>query len=496
MADLLTAAGIGPGDVVGIALANGPEYLETFFAALKVGAVPANVNFQYGPDELTHVLDDCRAAALVHRTVDSAAVDDALARVRRSPVLTLAVGDGARPSASVAYEDALDEPGPRHPRTHVATGDDIFLLYTGGTTGLPKGVVWRTEDYYLMGWEMARPGTLPPDPEDAMRAGKRAATLFPTSPLVHGTALGLATQTLSGGGAVVLRTEPHLDAAAIWDLVERERVRTLGIVGDTFARPLLAELASTNGSRDVSSLRAVVSSGMRFSPALKRRFLDLVPGITVVDSLGSSEGMMSKSTATAASADVPRTFSAGPHLRVVTDDGRDAVAGSVDEGLLMVSGRLPVGYHNDPDATARTFREIDGVRYSVPGDRARVLADGSIELLGRGSSCINTGGEKVYPEEVERVLRDHSAVDDVAVVGLPEDHWGEMVVAVVQPTRRSPSPNDAIDLPEALAALSRAHLAGYKRPKRYVLVDELPRTVAGKPDHARLRSLAEASGGE
>jgi acyl-CoA synthetase (AMP-forming)/AMP-acid ligase II len=483
LAGVLSAAGTTAGDTIGIALANGPEFVEAFWAALELGAVPANVNYLYRADELVYVLDDFAPTALVIRARDAAEVETALGRVRRAPVLVLAVGDAPLPQTITRYDDALASASLVSSRTHEPSGDDVFLLYTGGTTGRPKGVVWRAEDYFLMGWEIGRPGTQPPDTATAMLAGKRAATLLPASPLVHGTALGLATQTLSGGGTVVLRTEPHLDADAIWQLAERERVEVLGIVGDVFARPLI-ETLEADPSRDLSSLRAIVSSGMRFSPECQARFMELLPGVATVDSLGSSEGMMTRATARGPD-DIPRAFAGGAHLRVVTDGGRDAVPGSDDEGLLMVSGRLPLRYHNDPEATAAAFREIDGVRYSIPGDRARVLADGSIVLLGRGSACINTGGEKVYPEEVETVLREHADVADVAVIGVPDPRWGEVVVAAVQPSV------DGAELAPALDALCHAHLAGYKRPKRYVMLESIPRTVAGKPDYARLREQVE-----
>jgi 3-oxocholest-4-en-26-oate---CoA ligase len=493
LAGVFAAAGVGAGDAVGIALCNRPEYLEVFWAALLVGAAPANVNYQYGTAELAHVLSDCEAAAFVFGTEMGTAV----AGVRGcttswAPRLLLSVGNGALPDGSSAYEDAF-VPGamPVAAPEHVPSPDDTLLLYTGGTTGMPKGVVWRVEDYFLMGWEIGRPGTTPPDPERAMRAGKRAATLLPASPLVHGTALGLTTQTLCGGGTVVLRADPRLDPAALLDLVEHEHVAVLGIVGDTFARPIVEELEGSGAPRDLSGLHAIVSSGMRFSAENKARLVELVPGITVVDSLGSSEGMMTRSTVSAGDGSDGTSFAAGERVRVITDDGRDAVAGSDDEGLLMVTGHLPLRYHNDPMKTAETFRIIDGVRFAAPGDHARVRADGRIELLGRGSACINTGGEKVYPQEVEDVLRRHERVADAAVVGIPDGRWGEMVVAIVEPSSNGDGSADALSA--ELETMCRDHLAGYKRPKRYFVVDELPRTVAGKPDTLRLREHAITS---
>jgi 3-oxocholest-4-en-26-oate---CoA ligase len=479
LAQVLAAHGIGPGDAVAISLTNRPEYLEAFFGALKLGAAPVNLNYQYVAGELAYVLADCDARAVVFHAGTTDTMTEAAA-----------VAGGPRPALLLAvdgdYETQLaTAPAGPAPRDRPPSGDDRLFLYTGGTTGRPKGVVWRVDDYYRQGWEAARPGTEPPDPTLAMRAGKRAATLLPASPLVHATALGMATATLNGGGAVVLRDDQRLDAAALWQLVARERVEVMSIVGETFARPLLDALDHVDHVRalDLSSLRAIVSSGMAFTPTTKRALLDRLPGLTIVDTLGASEAMITRSTATRDGASVPTTFAAKENVRVLTDDGRDVVPGSGEDGVLAVAGRLPLGYHHDEAATARMFREVDGVRYATPGDRARVLADGSIELLGRGSACINTGGEKVYPEEVEQVLRDHPAVLDAAVVGIPDARWGEMVTALVEV-----APGCAID--DSLRDHARDHLAGYKVPKQFLAVETLPRTVAGKPDYRRLRALA------
>jgi fatty-acyl-CoA synthase len=479
LAHVLAAHGTGPGDAVAISLTNRPEYLEAFFAALKLGAAPVNLNYHYVAAELAYVLADCAARAVVFHADATDAMTEAAASLTDCPrpaVLLAVDGD---------YEAQLaGAPGGPVRRARPPSGDDRLFLYTGGTTGRPKGVVWRVEDYYLQGWEAARPGTEPPDPAVAMRAGKRAATLLPASPLVHATALGMATATLNGGGTVVLRDDQRLDAPALWHLAARERVAVLSIVGETFARPLLDALDHVDvRALDLSSLRAIVSSGMAFTPATKQALLERLPGLTIVDTLGASEAMITRSTVTRDRASVPTTFAAKENVRVLTDDGRDVVPGSGEDGVLAVAGRLPLGYHHDPVATARMFREVDGVRYATPGDRARVLADGSIELLGRGSACINTGGEKVYPEEVEQVLRDHPAVLDAAVVGVPDARWGEMVTALVEVV-----PGCALD--DSLREHARDHLAGYKVPKRFLTVETLHRTVAGKPDYRRLRALA------
>ncbi len=478
LAAVLAAGGVGAGDAVAISLTNRPEYLEAFFAALLLGAAPANLNYQYVTEELAHVLRDCAAAAVVCHADRRAGVDAAVELLGTTPAVVAVDGD---------YEAALAG-APDAAPSHVPSGDDRLLLYTGGTTGLPKGVVWRVEDYYLQGWEAARPGTTPPDPEVAIRAGKRAATLLPASPLVHATALGMATATLNGGGTVVLREDPALDAVALWQLVARERVQVLSIVGDTFARPLLDALDHDAAVRelDLSSLSAIVSSGMAFSAENKQALLRHLPQLRIVDTLGASEALITRSEVTANGAAAPSTFAANANVRVLTDDDRDVAPGSGEEGVLAVAGRLPLGYLNDPVATAAMLREVDGVRYATPGDRARVLADGRIELLGRGSACINTGGEKVYPEEVERVLRGHALVRDAAVVGVPDDRWGEMVTALVEVADGTPSATWEADV----RAFARTQLAGYKVPKRCFAVDHIDRTVAGKPDYRRLRAVA------
>ncbi len=360
LAHVLAADGIGAGDAVAISLTNRPEYLEAFFAALKLGAAPVNLNYQYVATELAHVLGDCAAAAVVFHVDATDRVTEAVAGLHGPSIPLLLSVDGGY-EAALACAPAGPVPRPRPP-----SGEDRLFLYTGGTTGRPKGVVWRVEDYYLQGWEAARPGTTPPDPASAMRAGKRAATLLPASPLVHATALGMATATLNGGGTVVLRDDQRLDAAELWRLVERERVAVMSIVGETFARPLIEALdRDDTRALDRSSLRAIVSSGMAFSPASKQALLDRIPGLTIVDTLGASEAMITRSTVTRDGASVPTTFAAKDNVRVLTDDGRDVVPGSDEDGVLAVAGRLPLGYHRDPVAT----------RADVPRGRGCPLRD-------------------------------------------------------------------------------------------------------------------------
>ncbi|HEV7523513.1 MAG TPA: AMP-binding protein [Acidimicrobiia bacterium] len=491
LAHVLRDAGLAPDDKVAIMCVNAPEYMETFFGAQKLGCVPVNVNYRYVGAELAFLLDNSDSVALVYHDDFAPTVADALAALpaERRPRVLLQVAhtgnvqllDGARD-----YEATLVSVDAREPATTRApAGDDLIFLYTGGTTGYPKAVMWRSDDLYVSLWQMARPGTDPPDVATSIDAGKQAATLLPACPLMHGTGLFIALSTLSGGGTVVLLDTPRLDPDAVWSAIERERIAVCTIVGDAFARPLLGALDAAPNRWNLSSLRAITSSGVTWSPETKRGLLAHLPTVTLIDSLGASEGIMTR-TETRASDDIaPARFKAGERLVVVTDDGDVVRPGDERVGMLGVGGPIPLGYYKDPDKTAATFRTVEGRRYSIPGDYATVDPDGTIRLLGRGSACINTGGEKVYPEEVELALRAHADVFDCVVVGIPDNRWGEMVVALVQP-------NDSATFdPAQLAAHCRAILAGYKVPKHFVTVESLQRSPAGKADYKVLRTVAE-----
>jgi 3-oxocholest-4-en-26-oate---CoA ligase len=483
IAQAFTAAGLAPGSKVASYMYNSNEYTEALYGTFKMRGVPANVNYRYLEDELVYLLDNSDAEALLFH----GSLGEQVAKVRdRAPKVKLwvQVDDGTPHQEFAArYEDliATHEPMERIERS----GDDLYFLYTGGTTGMPKAVMWRTDDLYVALWQMPRPGAQPPDPVLAARSGKRAGTCLPACPLMHGTGLFIALSTLSGGGTVVLLDTPRLDPAAVWGAIEREHVQVCTIVGDAFARPLLGALEAQPNRWDLSSLRAITSSGVTWSPETKRGLLARLPSVTLIDSLGASEGIMTR-TETRASDDIaPARFKAGERLVVVTDDGEVVHPGDERVGMLGVGGPIPLGYYKDPEKTAATFRTVEGRRYSIPGDYATVDPDGTIRLLGRGSACINTGGEKVYPEEVELALRAHPDVFDCVVVGVPDDRWGEMVVALVEPAA------GATLAEENLAAHCRSTLAGYKVPKRYVSVGSLQRSPAGKADYKLLRTAAQ-----
>jgi fatty-acyl-CoA synthase len=478
---LQTEAHVVPGDKIAIDLTNRPEYLETFYAAMKLGCTPVNVNFRYRAGELHYLLDNSEAKAVVHGPEFTKVVKSAAKRIPK-PARPLLLEAGDPYERALAAAAPAREWSPRPP-----DGDDLIFLYTGGTTGMPKGVMWRNDDLYVALWMSSHPGSpQPPDPFEAARAGKRAATLLPAAPLMHGTGLFASLGALSGSGTVVLIDRQGLEAELVWDTVERDGVQVLTIVGDVFARPLLDALETSPDRWDLASLRAITSSGVVFSPAVKRGLLGHLPELTIVDSLGASEGLGPRNSASAADETIaPASFTVNDRIRVVDErTGVDVVPGSNEVGMVAMGGRIPLGYFKDPEKTAQTFRTIDGTRYSVPGDYATVAADGTVKLLGRGSASINTGGEKVYPEEVEAELRKHVSVFDCVVVGVPDERFGEQVVALVQVVD-----NHHLDEAE-MATWCRARIAGYKTPRRFLFVDSLQRSAAGKAHHRELRALA------
>ena len=483
-ADLL-AAGLGRQAKVAAYLTNGPEYLETYLAAFKAGLVPLNTNFRYGPDEIRYLLDNADAEAVVfHASFAPVLAAAGVGRIRRCYV----VADGAPvPDWAVPYEDVA---GPGAERVVAPWGrspDDLLLLYTGGTTGIPKGVMWRQDDLFnvLGGGRNVVLGDPPATDLDDYAAGITGPgpRLLPACPLMHGTGQFTALNALTWGGCVVTLPGAHFDAGALWEAVQDAHVNVVTIVGDAFARPMLEALDAEPGRWDLSSLMMVVSSGVMWSNEVKQGLLGHLPKVVLFDSLGSSEAVGLAASVSAAST---ATFVQGPAARVIGDDGRFVAPGSGEIGQLAVSGFIPVGYYKDPDKTARTFRTVDGVRFSIPGDYATVDADGTIHLLGRGSVVVNTAGEKVFPEEVEEVLKRHPDVHDAVVVGVADPRFGELVCAVVEPAA------GAVVDPDAVIGFVRGHLAHYKAPRQVVVVDTIGRSPSGKVDYRALKALAAA----
>ncbi len=487
VAAFLLERGAGEQDKVAQYLYNSPHYLESIFAAFKAGLAVVNTNYRYAADELVYLWDNADVVAVVFHAAFTAQCDAVRSRV---PGITtwLWVDDGAGPCPEWAtpYEDVTTSAASRTIPPWGRSPDHLMLLYTGGTTGMPKGVMWRQDDLYAA-LELSSGKRLPPDDqrginEPITRAGPRS---LPAAPLMHGTGLFNAMATLNIGGSIVTIPGRRFDPAELLDTVETERVKSMTIVGDAFAKPILRALDAEPGRWDISSLRVIISSGVMWSKETKDGLLRHNDRLILVDAMGSSEAIgMASSTTTSDAAAESATFRLSPNARVVTDDGRDVTLGTGERGMVAMSGAMPLGYYKDPERSAATFRMIDGVRYTIPGDFATVDADGTVRLLGRGSQCINTGGEKVYPEEVEEALKLHPAVADAAVVGVPDDRFGEAITALVEPAA-----GKAID-EVALVAHVKERLAGYKAPKRVIEVASLNRAANGKLDYKALKAVA------
>jgi len=462
---------------VALYLHNGHEYLEGMLGAWKARCAAINVNYRYVAAELAYVLRDSGAAAVVYHASFAPTLAEVLPDLPGVELL-LQVDDGSDADlldGAADYEAALAAADPLEPAG--LSPDDRYILYTGGTTGMPKGVLWRQGDFLAtcLGVE----GTSADLVATATRRGASLRTL-PAAPFMHGAAHWNAIAAFVSGGTVVVPDRPtRFDPADVLATCERERVTALQIVGDPFARPLLDLLEAH--PYDLSTLRFLLSGGAVLSPDVKARLLERIPGLRIVDVLGSSE------TGRQAVAGAEPTFRPGAHTAVLSEDRtRCLVPGDPEIGWLAQAGRVPLGYLGDAAKTAATFPVIDGVRHAVAGDRVRLLADGAIELLGRDSVTINTGGEKVFAEEVERVLVSHPAVADAIVTSRPSERWGQEIVAVVA-TRDGA---DVSELEVELRAHCRTSLAGYKLPKAFCWVERVVRSPAGKPDYAWARAVA------
>jgi 3-oxocholest-4-en-26-oate---CoA ligase len=490
---LLGRSGAQHQSKVALYLYNSPEYIESLFAIFKAALVPVNTNYRYADDELVYLWDNSDTIAVVFHGTFTDRVDAIRSRVPRIQ-LFLHVDDGTTscPSWAVPFETVAGEAGvgAASQRTIAPwgrSGDDLLILYTGGTTGMPKGVMWRQDDLFAS-LDSASRNALPAEVDwDAFdaRVTKPGPVNLPAAPLMHGTGLFNAMSNLMIGGSVVTMAGRSFDPLELLDTVQRHRVMSTSIVGDAFAKPILRTLDEHPGRFDISSLRVIVSSGVMWSSETKAGLLRHNPRLIMIDSLGSSEAIgMASSVTTADDAERTATFKLGPHTRVLTDDGREVVPGSGELGRVALRGRTPIGYYKDEAKSASTFQVVNGVRFSIPGDWAEVELDGTIKLLGRGSQCINTGGEKVYPEEVEEALKLHPSVADAAVVGVPDDRFGQAICALVEA-----APGALVD-EAALIAHVKASLSSFKAPKRVLSIASVNRAANGKLDYRVL--LAEA----
>ena len=494
IASLLVDSGLAPQAKFGIYMRNRAEYIETHLGGVKARRIPINVNYRYRADELVYLLDNADAEALFFQAEFQERIEEIRDRLPRIK-LYVQVDDGSSPAPDWAldYDQALAASQPMARIERPAS--DIYMLYTGGTTGMPKGVMYEQGGFTeAFGFVMALRGLEPATqlPEVPRRIQELAAIEPPTRsltacPLMHGTGMWLGHFAVAHlGGATLTMSDAHFDPDAMWKLVEKHGVTDIVIVGDAFAIPMLSALRTAkNEGRgyDISSVRRIGSSGVMWSREVKDGLLEF-GDMMLIDSMGSSEGGMGTSVAMRGVSAATAKFELSEGVCVFDDQDAPVEPGSSKIGMVATSGLVPLGYYKDEVKSAATFREIDGVRYSFPGDFAKVEADGTITLLGRGSNCINTGGEKVFPEEVEEALKRHESVRDCLVVGLNDERFGQRVVALASlHAGTSLTETEIIDH-------ARSHLADYKLPKQVIIVDSVRRAVNGKADYAWARDAA------
>jgi fatty-acyl-CoA synthase len=475
-------------DKVAHYLYNCPEYLETMFAIFKAGLAPVNTNYRYADDELVYLWDNADAVAVVFHGCFAERCERVKDRVQTVKTwLWVDDGSGPCPEWAIDYEQAAASASTRTVPAHGRDGDDLLLLYTGGTTGMPKGVMWRVDDLFCT----LNPSSglnygLEPDLEKVRAmCVQPGAIALPAAPLMHGTGMFTSLAAMTAGGCIVTLESRSFEPAELLATVEREGVYAIAWVGDAFAKPVLRALDDAPGKWDISSLRLITSSGVMWSEETKQGLLRHNNQMILADAFSSSEALgLGTSLSTAGGTSTTAKFALGENARVITDDGRDVQPGSGEIGRVAVKGRTPVGYYKDEEKSARTFVQIDGARYSIPGDYATIEADGSLTLLGRGSVCINTGGEKVFPEEVEEVLKVHPSIRDAVAVGVPDEKFGEAITAVVEAV-----PGETVDESDVIAHV-KAKLSAFKAPKRVLVVDTIGRAPNGKVDYKGIRARA------
>ncbi len=481
----LLDSGVKPGDKIAFYLRNCPEYPEGIAAAFKAGLVHVNVNYRYIEHELIYLLDNSDATVVVYQSEFQHYVDDI--RDKLPGVIHWLAVDHGKPCR---YEDMANEGDGRAPARQ-PDPNDLLFLYTGGTTGMPKGVMWRHDDLFQVLGAGGNPRIGVPPCEDLdefltrLQSNPRTVNL-PLPPIMHGTGLLSAIGAMANGGTCVTLPSRSFEPDLALSAIERHKVTTVTIVGDAFARPMVEALDANPGKYDISSVNLISSSGVMWTREVKAGLLRHNENLLLSDGFSSSEAIgLGTSLMTRDEEIEVASFTLGPRCKVFTEALEEVAPGSGESGMVAVCGFLPVGYYKDQEKTDKTFKVIDGIRYSIPGDWVRVESDGSLTLLGRGSNCINTAGEKVYPEEVEEALKYHDGVADALVVGVKDDKWGQSITAVVQL-------NDGETFDElALREFSRQHLAAYKIPKRILLKDNLNRAPNGKADYKSIQTFAE-----
>jgi len=488
LAHYFQSRGIGPGDHVGLHLFNGHEFVEAILALFKIRAVGININYRFVAPEVRYMVDNADLKGIVTQRRFIPVINEALEGLEPLKALLISEdGASAEPNQEASeYEAALDQSSEERdfePRS----GKDLYIIYTGGTTGMPKGVMWQHEDLFFSALQGGSPGGDPVEsPEQLIEQAKDGwytVTMLPCAPFIHGAAQFTQFICNLTGGKLVLQDGPSFDAKRILSLVAEEDVSTISLVGDAMAIPLIDELKA--GDYDMSNLAVIASAGAILSASVQAEIEELLPDVMIVNSFGTSEsGDLGRAAGDEDSHEGRPSFYMGEEVTVLDEEGNEIEPGSGKMGLVARSGRLPLGYYKDAVKTAERFKEFNGKRWVVPGDFATVEADGRITFLGRGSKCINTGGEKVFPEEVEEALKAHPAIVDALVVAVPDTRFGSKVAAVFN-TRG----NQAVTL-EDVQAHCRNHIAGYKVPRQITITESVSRFPSGKPDYKWAEEIA------
>ncbi|MBX3488835.1 acyl-CoA synthetase [Parvibaculum sp.] len=481
--------GAKPGDKLAFYMRNRPEYIELLAAGFKSRLTHVNVNYRYKPDEVFYIFDNSDAQTVVYGSEFRGIIEEIRPRLTKVGTF-IEVNDGGDIAPFAERYETLANAGDGAPLGIERSPDDMLFIYTGGTTGMPKGVMWRHDD--LREVQLAALRRLGPVPEslpaliEAIKEVGPAGPMIPACPLMHGTGLLTALGNMVSGGCVVTLDNQSLDPHELWAAVDRNKVQQVAIVGDAFAKPMLRALEEEPGKYDLSSIVTIISSGVMWSTEVKRGLLKYMPNAIMTDSFGASEAVgLGSSLMTKDGEIATAKFQIGERCKVFDENDEPIEPGSGKPGFIALGAPIPVGYYKDPEKSARTFKTVRGERYAIPGDWCTVEADGTLTLLGRGSACINTAGEKVYPEEVEEALKTHPSVEDALVVGLPDEKWGQSVTGVVKLN------NGAAFDEEALRGHVRNMLAGYKTPKR-ILIGTVPfRAPNGKADYKTVTEFAK-----
>jgi acyl-CoA synthetase (AMP-forming)/AMP-acid ligase II len=481
LARAMLERGVDYGDKAAVYMRNCPEYCEAIAAAFKSRTVHHNVNFRYTPEELFYIFDNSDAAVVFFSSEFAPQLRALRSQLTKVKLFVEVTPEGEAPllDGAVSHEE-LAESGDGGPLGIERSGDDLFFLYTGGTTGMPKAVMWPHETFRQLG--VATAAALGKDYSTlestlaAVEANPSAIRILPACPLMHGTGLFTSLAVLFAGGTVVtMDSDQGLDAQALWQTVVEQQVNAMAIVGDAFAKPLLRELEANPGRYDLDGVMGITSSGVMWSREVKLGLLQHLPNVVLNDAFGASEAVGFGTSVMANGVETKTAkFAIGANCKVFTEEDKEVIPGSGQPGYIARCGNIPLGYFKDQEKTDQTFRAIDGVLYSIPGDWCTVEADGSLTLLGRGSVCINSAGEKIYPEEVEEVIKAIDGIHDVLVVGVPDEKWGSAVVAVIE--------GEEIPV-EEIKAVIKQHLASYKVPKQYLYRDSLGRAPNGKADY-------------